>query len=68
VLDVGATWTFVARCAGREVWRSSSLARQDLEARGWRLRIPPDAPAGVKSARRLLKPNAADPSQPATSP
>jgi hypothetical protein len=40
LVDLGETWTFVARSAGREVWRSTPIRRADLAARGWTVDIP----------------------------
>jgi hypothetical protein len=45
LVDIGDTWTFVARAAGREVWRSTPIRRSDLAARGWTVEIPAAAGA-----------------------
>ena len=46
LVDIGDTWTFVARSAGREVWRSTPIRRADLAARGWTVEIPATGGAG----------------------
>jgi hypothetical protein len=40
LVDIGGTWTFVARSAGHEVWRSVPTPRADLAAHGWAIEIP----------------------------
>ena len=42
VVDLGPTWTFVVRLAGREIHRTPAIARDQLQAQGWTVRIPPE--------------------------
>src|SRR5512132_139208 len=48
-VDVGERWTFVATYGGREVLRAA-MARDELAARGWTLRIPASATAELEQA------------------
>ena len=49
VPDQGSTWTFVATYGGREVYRES-VARAELAADGWTVRIPAAATAALERA------------------
>ena len=42
VVDIGPTWTFVVRLAGREIHRTPAISRDQLQAQAWRVRIPPE--------------------------
>jgi hypothetical protein len=48
-VDAGQRWTFVATYGGREVLRTA-MARDELAARGWTLRIPASATADLEQA------------------
>jgi hypothetical protein len=52
VVDIGPSWTFVVHLADRELARIPPMSRDQLQAQGWRVRIPPGAggPSGVAPA------------------
>ena len=47
VIDLGDQWTFVARYAGQEIWRSESITDRDLKASGNQVEIPAGAGASL---------------------
>jgi hypothetical protein len=47
VIDLGDQWTFVARYAGQEIWRSEPISDRELKASGNQVEIPAGAGASL---------------------